>query len=105
MRQFDVFKNPNPRTAKTVPWLLLVQHDLLSALETRLMAPLVPATSLGKQPISRLNPTFKVSGETVVLLAQQVGAVRTASLGKAVTNLEPHRSAIIGAIDVVLCGV
>jgi len=105
MRQFDVFKNPNPRSAKSVPYLVLVQHGLLSALETRLMVPLVPVVALGKQPISRLNPVFKVDGQSLALLAQQAGAVRTSSLGKAVANLEAHRSAIVGAIDVVLGGV
>lgn len=105
MRQFDVFKNPNPRSARDVPLLVLVQHSLLEVLDTRLMAPLVPVAAVGKRPITRLNPTLKVKGETFVLLAQQLGTVRTSSLGKAVENLEQQRDVVLAAIDVVLSGV
>lgn len=105
MRQFDVFKNPNQRTAREFPLLLLVQHPLLEALDTRLMAPLVPQAALGKRPISRLNPTLKVKGADYILLAQQLGTVRTSALGRAVENLEPQRDVVLAAIDVVLSGV
>lgn len=50
MRQFDVFKNPNARTARDVPLLLLVQHSLLEVLDTRP----VRTSSLGK-PVENLD--------------------------------------------------
>lgn len=105
MRQFDVFKNPNPRSAKDVPLLLLVQHSLLEVLHTRLMAPLVPVAAVGKRPITRLNPTLKVKGEHYVLLTQQLGTVRTSALGRAVENLDQHRDVVLAAIEAVLSGV
>lgn len=105
MRQFDVFKNPNPRSAKDVPLLLLVQHSLLEVLDTRLMVPLVPLSAVGKRPITRLNPTLKVKGDTYVLLAQQLGTVRTSSLGRAIENIDQQRDLVLAAIDVVLSGV
>ena len=105
MRQFDVFKNPNPRSAKDVPLLLLVQHSLLEVLDTRLMVPLVPLSAVGKRPITRLNPTLRVKGDTYVLLAQQLGTVRTGSLGRAIENIDQQRDLVLAAIDVVLSGL
>jgi toxin CcdB len=39
MPQFTVYRNKNPQTLSTVPFLLNVQHDLLSDLETRVVIP------------------------------------------------------------------
>lgn len=40
MPQFTVYRNKNPQTLSVVPFLLDVQHDLLSDLETRVVIPL-----------------------------------------------------------------
>jgi hypothetical protein len=60
---------------------------------------------LGKTPITRLNPQFRVEGEVVVMLTQQLGAVRASLMKKAVGNLGAHRPTIIGAIDILWSGV
>lgn len=40
MTQFTDYKNKNPHTRVAVPFLLDIQNDLLSALETRVVVPL-----------------------------------------------------------------
>ena len=104
MKQFDVYRNPNPASARTVPWLLLIQSDLLDEFPTRMVAPLVRPSSL-PVPASRLNPTFKVDGEAATMLTQQLGAVPKRSLKHRVVSLEKHRGDIIGAVDFLLGGV
>ena len=104
MKQFDVFRNPNAASVRTVPWLLLIQSDLLDEFPTRMVAPLVRAGALAL-PATRLNPSFKVEGETVYMLTQQLGAVPKRYLKQAVVSLERHRTDIIGAIDFLLGGV
>jgi toxin CcdB len=104
MKQFDVFRNPNPASARTVPWLLLVQSELLDDFPTRMVAPLVRASAL-TVPATRLNPAFKIEGEPAVMLTQQLGAVPKRSLKHRVTSLERHRTDIIAAIDFLLSGV
>lgn len=56
-------------------------------------------------PATRLNPSFKVAGETAVMLTQQLGAVAKRSLKAPVGSLGRHRTEIIGAIDFLLGGV
>lgn len=102
-KQFDVFRNPNSASARVVPWLLVLQADLLNEFPTRLVAPLVRPSAL-KVPATRLNPVFEIAGERAVMLTQQLGAVPTRSLRERVTNLDPQRAAILGAVDFLLAG-
>ncbi len=104
MKQFDVYPNPNHGSAKTVPFLLLIQSDLLDEFPTRMVAPLVRPSSLSL-PATRLNPTFKIDGEPVVMLTQQLGAVSKKSLKHPRSSLKRHRVEIIAAIDFLLGGV
>ena len=102
-QQFDVFKNT--RNTGQFPFLLLVQHDLLSALPVRVVIPLAPQSAIAHRPISRLNPVFEIGGTTTVMLTQLLGAVPTLSLGKRVTNLSGRRTEIIGALDILISGI
>lgn len=101
--RFDVFRNPSG--SKSHPYVVVVQHELLDRLPTRLVAPLVRRDALGGAPITRLNPEFVVERVRVVLLAQQLGAVRASALAKRVGSLSAHSAEIIAAIDVLLSGV
>ena len=48
MAQWDVFANPSPRMRQVLPYVVVLQSDLLSGLGTRLVAPL--ARQLPTQP-------------------------------------------------------
>ena len=47
MAQFDVYLNPNSSTRRNIPYLLDVQADLLDAMATRVVVPLVLAEVMG----------------------------------------------------------
>jgi len=64
MAQFDVYENLNVHTKNDIPYLLDLQADLLSTLATRIVAPLVGASAMGK-PISHLNPKFQIKRRLV----------------------------------------
>jgi toxin CcdB len=87
-----------------IPYLIDVQTDLLSELDTRVVVPLVRSTSLGR-PVSRLHPVFTVEGQRVVMATHLVAAVRRGVLGASVASLSDQRDVIIGAIDVLWSGV
>ena len=71
MAQWDVFANPSPRMRQVLPYVVVLQSDLLSGLGTRLVAPL--ARQLPTQPgiTARLSPALDVCGEGVTLVAQE----------------------------------
>jgi len=103
MRQFDVVEAPGEDRG-FVPYLVVLQSDLLIDLDTRLAAPLLAPDRF--QPIRHLNPVFEIAGEPWMMATQMTAAVPRGELdGIVVINLAPERDAIIRAIDFVLAGV
>ena len=101
--RFDVFKNPSG--SKTYPYVLVLQHELLDQLPTRLVVPLARKDELDAPAITRLNPQFVIERIPVVMLTQQLGAVPTARLQKRVGSLEARSAEILAAVDVLVSGV
>ena len=103
MPQFDVYRNPNPRTRKAVPYLLDVQVDLLRDAVRRVIVPLIPTG--GFTPIREINPVFEVEGTPVVMSTLEMASVPREVLGEWVASLSSERSRIVGAIDWLVTGV
>jgi mRNA-degrading endonuclease toxin of MazEF toxin-antitoxin module len=102
-KQFDVFANPDAASSKTHPYLIVLQSDQLRDLNTRVVAPLVSPKSIPF--FERLMPGVEVNGEHYVIDPTNIGAVHDRILKKRVTNLEPERYRILGAVDMVFAGV
>lgn len=93
MARFDVYAN-----ASVPGYLLDVQADLLSGLNTRMVVPLLPMKQAPK-PAAQLNPSFEIQGVAVSMVTQFMAAVPEAELKQQVANLNHAREAILGAID------
>ena len=104
MAQFTVCRNPNPETRSAVPFLLDVQSDLLSDLETRVVVPLSPITAIKGSILRSLMPVFEIEGERFVMLTPQIAGIPKSELGTPVTRVERYRSEIIAAIDFLVTG-
>jgi toxin CcdB len=104
-RRFDVFRNPSLTTAKHVPFLLVVQSELLAELPSRVVAPLARASAIKGPRAETLNPDFEIDSVRVVMLTQQLAAVPTALLRKQVANLESQRDTILHALDFLFSGI
>lgn len=103
MARYNVYRNPSKASAGRIPFLLDLQSDLLSYLNTRVVAPLVKARAFGA-PAKRLNPVMTVNGVTVVLSPAQIAAVPTRALGAPVANLADRSGEIIAALDLLFTG-
>lgn len=99
MAQFDVYAN-----AFGSGLLLDCQADLLSHLNTRLVAPLLLPDHAPK-PAGRLNPLLEIAGERYVMVTQYAGAVELREMGAKVASLAGHGREIMNALDVLLTGV
>lgn len=98
MPKYDVFSNPSGEG-----YLLDVQTDLLSDLNTRVVVPLLPVSSAPK-PAVRLNPIFKVNGEQVVMVTQFMAAVPAGVLRTSVGKLDGEFEKVTTAIDMLMQG-
>lgn len=104
MAQFDVYPNPSASAAQGIPYVVVVQSDLLDALTTRLTIPLATPASSGKVP-ETLCPTVLVKGERLHALAHYAAPLPARRLRRAVANVSTQASALVAALDVVLSGV
>ena len=104
MAQFDVYANPSHSAAQGIPYVVVVQSDLLDALATRMTIPLALVTFADKAP-EKLCPSITVNSQQLRALANYAAPLPTRSLRQVVANVAPQASALIAAIDVVIAGV
>lgn len=100
MAQFDVYTNENHQTAKKAPYLLDVQNDILSSLNTRVVIPLV----VGVPKMEKLTCEFVIENETVQLQTSQMGAIFASELNTKVTSLKEKSEDIKNCIDFLVYG-
>jgi len=62
--QFAVYRNGNSRTKSAFPFLVDVQPDLFTDLQTRVVIPLTKAVAVTKVPADLLTPTLTFEGES-----------------------------------------
>ncbi len=104
MAQFDVYPNPSASVHLGMPYVVVVQSDLLDALATRLVIPLASQDFADKTP-EKLCPVITVKGQALRALAHYAAPLPTRSLRKALGNVSAQSGALIAAMDVVLSGV
>lgn len=85
-------------------YLLDVQAELLSGLNTRLVVPLLPRDQ-APVPAARLNPVFDIAGAPHVMVTQFAAAVSTRELGNPVASLTDARDTVTAALDLLITGV
>ena len=104
MAQYDVFANPSSSAAAGIPYVVVIQSDLLDALATRLTIPLAVLQFAGKVPTS-LCPVVMVKGQRLHALAHYAAPLPATQLRRPVANVAAQASALVSAMDAVLSGV
>ncbi len=97
-RQFEVF-----RTARGTR-VVVIQSDLLEAMRTRVVVPLLPAGTAGGL-IRGLNTEIELTGETLVLMPQLLATLTIAELGHPIGSIAHLRDTVTRAVDMLLSGV
>ena len=93
MARFDVYANRGGEG-----FLLDVQADLISRLNTRVVVPLLPLDA-APTPADRLNPIFEIQGAKVSMATQFMAAVPHSELATRIASLDRESDAILLAID------
>ncbi len=99
MARFDVYASPDGGG-----YLLDVQADLLSSLNTRVVVPLMPVNA-APSPAKRLNPVFDIHNEGHVMVTQFLSAVPASILKTPISSFALHDTEITGALDMLATGV
>lgn len=98
MPQYDLYPSPAGRG-----FLLDVQSDLLGALNTRVVVPLLPEDE-APVPARRLNPIFDIAGVRHVMATQFMSAIQTRHLAAPSGSLADKTDEITAAIDMLTHG-
>jgi len=98
MARYDVHLNPSGPG-----YLLDCQADVLSGLTTRLVVPLLPP-DVAPIPSRRLNPSFLVGEDRLVMMTHFAASVPLRALGQRIGSLAEQHDAIIEAFDMLLTG-
>ena len=104
MAQYDVFANPSRSSADGIPYVVVIQSDLLNALATRMTMPLAVFDAATKGP-TVLCPVITVNGKRLHALAHYAAPLPAKALRRAVANVAAQASALVSAMDAVLSGV
>ncbi|MDE1949825.1 MAG: CcdB family protein [Burkholderiales bacterium] len=105
MAQWAVYQNPSARVRDELPYLVVIQSDLLASLATRLVIPLARSMAGPDSLPRRLVPSFRIRGEMVILLPQEAGIIAAKALGKPVASLRDEAHLLIDALDAVISGI
>ncbi len=104
MAQYDVFTNPSSSAADGIPYVVVIQSDLLDALATRLTLPLAVLGGANKVPTA-LCPVIVVKGQRLHALAHYAAPLPARLLRRPVDNVAAQGSALVSALDAVLSGI
>ena len=104
MAQYDVFPNPSSSASAGIPFVVVIQSDLLDALPTRLTLPLALVDAATRAP-TVLCPVIVVKGQRLHALAHFAAPLPAKLLKRRVDNVAAQASALVSAMDAVLSGL
>ncbi len=104
MAQYDVFANPSKSASAGIPYVVVIQSDLLDALPTRLTMPLAVFDGATRVP-TVLCPVVTVKGRRLHALAHYAAPLPTKVLRRPIDNVAAQASALVSAMDTVLSGI
>ncbi|MDK3073482.1 CcdB family protein [Sedimentitalea sp. JM2-8] len=96
--QFDLYRMAGG------PMVVILQSDLLDQLNTRVVAPLVPAHSVNRV-LRSLNPVAVIGEESFLVMPQLAATLTLGELGTRIGSLAVLRDDILRAMDALLSGI
>jgi toxin CcdB len=103
--RFDIYPNPGQTKKSVVPFLLDVQANLLSGLDSRVVVPLRRVDCFDKVTLPKnLSPVFEVAGVSCFMETPKLAAVPAKILKTPIASLAQHHTIITDALDFLLLG-
>jgi toxin CcdB len=105
MSQFDVYKNPSRKTKDAYPYILDIQHSLISDISTRIVIPLGRLSHFKDEKMQGLTPDIEYDGEKLLLLTPQITSIPSKQLQDPIGSLSHFRDEIISSLDFAITGI
>ncbi len=101
--QFDIVENLNASTLKQYPFLVILQHDRVNAIQSVIAAPLVERTTALAG--TKIHPEVVIDSQTYIVLVEQLAAIPRKFGGNKVGTAESKRYELVAAIDLLFTGI
>lgn len=101
---YRVFANANPASKHRYPYVMELQHAHMSALQTRLVAPVVEVGRAWAVNINGLTPAIRIEGNPCRVVIPMMASVPLAALGAEVSDVRVDRVEIQAAVDRLMKG-
>jgi toxin CcdB len=105
MAQFDVYKNPSKKSKAYYPYVVDVQNNYLSELDTRIVIPLGKASYFENEIMTKLQIKVAYEDEELILMTPQISSIPKNVLKEAIGSLEHLQQEIIDALDFAITGI
>ena len=102
-RRFDIVENPNRANRGLYPFLLVLQHDRVTSIQSVVVAPLVSVPQ-GHES-SRLHPIIELEGQHYSVLTEDLGSLPRGRLTRVVGSAEAKHYEITAALDMLFTGI
>jgi toxin CcdB len=102
-RRFDIVENPNRNGRDLYPFLLVLQHDRVTSIQSVVVAPLVAIPR--EKASSRLHPAIELEGQRYAVLTEDLGSLPRTRLNRVVGSAEAQHYEIIAALDMLFTGI
>lgn len=103
-RQFEIFENPNRAGRTSRPYIIVLQHDFLSKLRSRIVAPIRKA-----EPgllADRFNLSIRIGNKDYAVIMSDLASIPCppAGFGKLIQFAPELRDQIVRSIDLLFTG-
>ena len=105
MAQFEVYRNPSKTSSMFYPYLVDIQNNYLSDLDTRIVIPLGKAERFNKQIMQKLQLEIQYEEEDLVLMTPQIASISKKLLKLPIGSLANLNQEIINALDFAITGI
>jgi toxin CcdB len=105
MAQFDVYENPSRNTKEAYPFIVDIQHKLISEIGTRMVIPLGKLSHFKNEQMKGLTPEIEYQGERLLLLTPQIASIPVKHLKEPIGSLNHFRDEIISSLDFAITGI
>jgi CcdB protein len=101
VKQYDLCQNKG-RGAKRSPYFLVIQRDMVSALPTRLVAPVLRLQRTSA--VTRVMVAVEIGGESLHISLPETFSIDRTMLGPVASNLSHLHDDIVRALDMLVTG-
>ena len=105
MAHFDVYANPSKKSNAFYPYLVDIQNNYISELDTRIVIPLGKASYFGSELMARLQIQVSYDDQEFVLMTPQISSIPRSTLKEPIGSLQHLQQEIIDALDFAITGI